>query len=124
MQSELRAYSVRLDEPVLSGGVWSQEKAFTIPLNGGKVRGGLHRTLAHGIAGDANQDVAIVGLDAFGGQTIEDVLHTQTDVAAGDTLTSAAFNRFVVADEIVARLSVGNANSDVIATVILEQFFT
>ena len=126
MQSELRSYSVRLDEPVVDSGgtLYTQTKAFPIPLNGGQVRVGLHRTHVLGRDGPGTQDLLFIGRSAFGGVTVEDVLRTESDVSDSDNLSSAAFNRYVVADELVARLVAGDNTSDIIATVTVEHLFS
>ena len=125
MASELRKYSIRLNEPVQDPGgssQYHQEKSFGIPLDGGKVRVSVYRVAVHGIAGSGNQDVAFIALDTFDGVTVRDTIRTEIDIAAGNDQSNPDLKRYVVADDLIARLDQGNISSDVIATVTVEHF--
>ena len=126
MDSVLRKYSVRLNEPVVDSGgtLYEQEKSFGVHLDGGKVRVSLYRIAAHGIAGQATQDVAFIAVDQFGGVSVRDTVATLADVAQNDNLGHPDLKRYIVADDLVVHLTGGNVNSDVIATVTVEHFFS
>ena len=125
MVSELRKYSVRLNEPVQDPGgssQYHQEKSFGIPLDGGKIRVSVYRVAVHGVAGTGNQDVAFIALDTFDGVTVRDTIREETQISPGDDQSNPDLKRYVVADDLVARLDQGDNTSDVIATVTVEHF--
>ena len=127
MVTELRKYSVRLNEPVQDPGgstQYHQEKSFGIHLDGGKVRVSVYRVAVHGVAGTGNQDVAFIALDTFDGVTVRDTIRTETQIGVGDNQSNPDLRRYVVADDLIARLDQGSDDSDVIATITVEHFFS